>query len=155
LIAQQRYDVAIASKYVEGSRVTNRPLGRRLVSRICSAAVGTLLSFRVRDYSNGYRFYTRRAAALVAEHEIRYTSPIYLTEVLALWLREGLRVGEFPTVYVGRNEGISKLRIRDLAKAMPAAFEIASRYHFRGFKARRRETPLAVVDLERRSHVDS
>lgn len=133
LIAGLQYDVAIASKYVAGSKVLNRPLGRRLVSRICSWAVGALISPRVLDYSNGYRFYTRHAARLVADHKIRYGSPIYLSEVLALWLKQGLRVKEFPTTYVGRSEGVSNLRMADLVKAAVAIFEISLRYHLLGF----------------------
>jgi dolichol-phosphate mannosyltransferase len=127
-------DIAIASKYVPGSAVINRPWGRLMVSKICSYAVRSLLSTKVRDYSNGYRFYTRAAARLAASHAYRYGSPIYLSEILALWMRSGLRVGEFKTVYVGRNEGVSKLRMADLIKAGIAIFEIASRYHFVGFR---------------------
>jgi hypothetical protein len=67
---------------------------------------------------------------------MRYASPIYLTEVLSLWLYHGLRVVEFPTTYVGRGRGESKLRFVDLGKAALAAFEIAIRYHFTGFKPR-------------------
>jgi len=40
---------------------------------------------RIKDYSNGYRFYSRSAAELLAHHEIKYASPIYLTEVMAIW----------------------------------------------------------------------
>jgi dolichol-phosphate mannosyltransferase len=134
LLTEDRCDVAIASKYVPGSAVINRPWGRLMVSKICSYAVRSLLSAKVRDYSNGYRFYTRDAARLAASHAYRYGSPIYLSEILALWMRSGLRVGEFKTVYVGRNEGISKLRMADLFKAGIAVFEIASRYHFTGFQ---------------------
>lgn len=133
LVTEQHCDVAIASKYVPGSQVVNRPIGRRLISRVCSIAVAALLSPRVHDYSNGYRFYTRSAARLVAAHKIRYGSPIYLSEVLALWLYNGLRVQEFPTTYVGRNEGVSNLRMMDLWKAGIAVFEIALRYHVLGF----------------------
>jgi dolichol-phosphate mannosyltransferase len=140
LVAGQQYDVAIASKYVPGSQVLNRPVGRRLVSRICSVAVGALIIPRVRDYSNGYRFYTRSAARLVADHKIRYGSPIYLSEVLALWLHHGLRVSEFPSTYIGRNEGVSNLRMADLIKAGIAIFEISLRYHVLGF-------PLCAPDM--------
>ena len=134
LLERGECDLAIASKYVAGSRVTNRPWGRLAVSRVCSFAVGAVIAPRVRDYSNGYRFYTRAAAEAVATHEIRYASPIYLTEVLALWLAEGLRIREFPTTYIGRNEGVSKLRFVDLFKASLAVFEVALRYHATGFK---------------------
>lgn len=126
-------DVVIASKFVAGSEVINRPLGRELVSRICSMAVHVFLSRRVRDYSNGYRFYTRRAAEVIVRTRLRYTSPIYLSEVLAIWLRAGLTVREISTLYVGRGEGLSKLRMTDLIKAAIAVLEISVRYHVLGF----------------------
>lgn len=129
-------DVVIASKFVIGSNVINRPLGRHLVSFVCSMAVRVFLNRSVRDYSNGYRFYTRRAAELLTRTRIRYTSPIYLSEVLAIWLRAGLRVREVSTLYVGRNEGLSKLRVTDLVKASVAVLEIAVRYHLTGFPAK-------------------
>jgi dolichol-phosphate mannosyltransferase len=133
-IESEMADVAIASKYIPGSLVTNRPLGRRLVSQICNFAVRLLISYHVHDYSNGYRFYTREAAQRIAETHIVYGSPIYLTEVVAIWLSHGLRIVEFPTHYVGRNEGLSKLRIVDLVKASFAIFEVAYRLHIRGFE---------------------
>jgi dolichol-phosphate mannosyltransferase len=127
-------DVVIASKYRPGSLVTNRPFGRLAVSRICNFAVRMLISSRIRDYSNGYRFYTRDAARHIAETTIVYASPIYLTEVMAIWINHGLRITEFASHYVGRNEGLSKLRIVDLVKASGAIFEVATRLHIRGFK---------------------
>lgn len=141
-------DVAIASKYISGGVVVNRPLGRRLVSRICSVAVRSLINWRLRDYSNGYRFYTRTAAELVASRKIRYGSPIYLTEAVAIWMRYGMRVREFPTTYIGRNEGVSKLRLMDLIKAGIAVFEIAVRYHFTGFAPKAIEAVPNPVPLD-------
>jgi dolichol-phosphate mannosyltransferase len=134
LVRSGECDVAIASKFVPGSRITNRPLGRRFVSRACSAAVWVFLSREVKDYSNGFRFYTRAAAEILRRTRLRYTSPIYLSEALAVWLRSGLEVREIPTIYIGRNEGLSKLRLIDLVKAAIAVFEIAGRYHLTGFK---------------------
>lgn len=155
LVAEQHSDVAIASKYVAGSQVLNRPIGRRLISRVCSIAVAALLSPRVRDYSNGYRFYTRYAAQLVADHKIRYGSPIYLSEVLALWLHHGLRVQEFPSTYIGRNEGVSNLRMMDLWKAGIAVFEISLRYHVLGFPPCAPELSLAVESAPERQRFQS
>ena len=134
LVAAGRCDVAIASKYVEGSVVTNRPFGRLMVSKVCSFAVRILIDSRIKDYSNGYRFYTRAAAQLAADHAYRYGSPIYLSEILALWMRHGMRLQEFKSTYIGRNEGLSKLRLADLVKAAIAVFEISLRYHLLGFR---------------------
>jgi dolichol-phosphate mannosyltransferase len=127
-------DVLIASKYLPGAKVTNRPFGRLALSFGCNLAVRALISPNIRDYSNGYRFYTREAARRIAETNILYTSPIYLTEVMAIWISQKQRIAEFPSHYVGRNEGLSKLRIIDIVKAGLAIFEVATRLHIRGFE---------------------
>ena len=134
LVASGRCDVVIASKYVAGAREVNREWPRRAVSLIGNQIVRTLLTRRIRDFSNGYRFYNRVAAELLSRHRLRYGSPIYLSEALAVWLRHGMRVAELPSVYVGRHEGVSKLRLLDLAKALVAIFEISWRYHVAGFE---------------------
>jgi dolichol-phosphate mannosyltransferase len=136
-------DVVIASKYLAGSRTTNRPLGRRLVSAICNVGVRTFVSRVVSDYSNGYRFYSRAAGEIVAGYEIRHGSPIYLTEAMAIWLTHCQRIGEFPTVYIGRNEGLSKVQWVDLLKGAVAVFDVAMRFHVTGF-TRRRPSPAAA-----------
>ena len=132
-IARGDVDIAIASKYVPGSRITGRSMGRTLVSIVCNLAVRGLIQWQIKDFSNGYRFYNLRAAALVPQYFIRYGSPIYLTEAMAIWLSHGLRVVEIPGHYVGRHEGWSKVRLRDYIKASIGIFEIASRYWIRGF----------------------
>jgi dolichol-phosphate mannosyltransferase len=128
-IESGRAEIAIASKYLPGSKVTNRPVGRLIVSRICNWLVRAVISSRITDYSNGYRFYTRHAAELVAASKIKYGSPIYLTEVMAIWIAHDLTIAEFPTHYVGRNEGLSKLRFIDLVKASVGILEVATRLH--------------------------
>jgi dolichol-phosphate mannosyltransferase len=137
LAALSGADFVIASKYLDGSRTLNRPVSRRFVSAACNMAVRSLISRRVTDYSNGYRFYTRSVAQDLSRCSFRYTSPIYLSEALATCLRGGYRIVEFPSTYVGRAEGLSKLRPVDLVKASLAIFEIAFRYHGPGFLAAR------------------
>jgi dolichol-phosphate mannosyltransferase len=129
LVASGACDVAIASKYLPGSEVVNRPLSRRAVSFMCNHAVRPLLTREVSDYSNGFRFYSRRAALAIASAQIRCGSPIYLSEVIAIWLHDGFRIREFESVYVGRAEGLSKLRPLDLAKAAIGVCEVSWRFH--------------------------
>jgi dolichol-phosphate mannosyltransferase len=135
MINSGAYDVVIASKYGPQSEVVNRPAARRAVSTICNFAVRRLLSSKISDYSNGFRFYSRRAALAVAGSQIRYGSPIYLSEAMAIWLHDGFRIGEFDSTYVGRNEGLSKLRPLDLVKATIGICEIAWRYRTGRFAA--------------------
>ncbi len=130
-----RFDVVIASKYLSGSEETMRHPGRRLISAAATSLARLLLTRSISDFSNGFRFYTRASAQLIASHQIRYGSPIYLVEVLMLWLHEGMRVTEFPSVYVGRQEGSSKVIYGDVIKGGLAILEIAIRYHLTGYKS--------------------
>jgi dolichol-phosphate mannosyltransferase len=134
LVEEEGYDVAIASKFMQGGQVLNRPIGRRLVSLLGSFIVRLLLTYRIKDYSNGYRFYSREAAEILTRYKIKYGNPIYLSEVMAIWLKNRMRVMEFASIYLGRNEGLSKVIYKDLVKAFFAIFEIAYRYYFEGFE---------------------
>lgn len=125
IIRQGDAEVAIASKYLSGSQVTNRPYTRKAVSWLCNYFVRFLISRKIKDYSNGFRFYNRRAAEILANSPIKHRSPIYLTEAILIWLKFSLKIVEFPTHYVGRNEGLSKLRLVDLLKAFSAVVSMA------------------------------
>src|ERR1700730_2074606 len=78
ILERRRSDVVIASKYLSRSRVTNRPWARRVVSMVCNNVGKFLLSRKISDYSNGFRFYNRLAGEEIARTVIHYTSPIYL-----------------------------------------------------------------------------
>ncbi len=132
-LLSQGFDVVIASKYLGGSREIERHPGRRMVSAICSQMARTALDRKIHDYSNGYRFYSRRSAEVIARYETRNGGPIYLSEVMGIWLREGMRIAEFPSVYVGRQKGSSKVIARDIFKAASSLFVIACRYRLLGF----------------------
>lgn len=128
-------DVVVASKYAPGAVVTGRPLARRLGSRAYSlllrAAVGTAL----RDWSNSFRTYRRRAASLVAKADTRYDTPAFLLEMLAVWVSAGLRVDELPTRYEERRAGRSKVGWRDAARGLAGAADVV-----RGLRAGRYRT---------------
>ena len=136
------YDVAIASKYVYGSKVIGRSLGRRVISRLYSGLARLLLDRRIRDYSNSYRFYTRTAAEFLLTSKPRYASPVYLLEILAQWMANGFRVIEIPTVYVERSHGRSKVTFVDLIKGVLGTFDIARRFHRTHSLAERRHDVL-------------
>jgi len=137
IIREKTADVAIASKYVPGSETVGRTFGRRVISYLANFFIGFCLDSKINDYSNGYRFYSRKAAETLAESTINYGSPIYLTEALAIWLRRGMIIKEFPSKYIGRGDGLSKLRWTDIFKAIIAIIEISWRFHIAGFRYKR------------------
>jgi len=133
-IARGAADIAVISKYAPGSRIVGRSAYRRIISQICSFAARIAIRRDLRDFSNGYRFFNRAAAELPVRYFIRYGSPIYLIEVMAIWMEHGLKVIEIPGRYIGRDEGLSKVRLVDYIKAALGVMEIAIRFHFTGFR---------------------
>lgn len=121
-------DVVIASKYVPGSRVLGRPLTRRVGSRVYSGMLRLLMSPRLRDYSNSYRVYGRRAAQALLAREPSSTTPVYLVEMVAIWLAAGLKLVEVPTLYAERVGGETKVTLANAREGFVGAFRVGLRY---------------------------
>jgi dolichol-phosphate mannosyltransferase len=128
------YDVAIASKYLYGSEVIGRTVTRRFISYFYSMLARLAFDGRIRDYSNGYRFYSRRASETWLRFAPSYTSPVYLLEMLVTWIANDFRIIEIPTVYVERSDGKSGVKFIDLVKGFLGTVNIAMNYragHYR------------------------
>lgn len=121
-------DVIIASKYHPQSTVVGRPWPRTLGSKGFSALMSLLMRASIRDYSNSYRFYNRRAAQLACSFQPGYAGPLFLLEMLAVWLANGLSVQEMATLYDVRSGGHSKVIVRDMVAGVAGALNIALRY---------------------------
>ena len=132
-------DVVIGSKYLPQSNITGRKWTRNLISKMSSKVMRLLFSTEITDYSNGFRLYTRKAARIITLYQIRYGSPIYLSEVAAIWLKNEVNIKEFPSSYHGRMAGYSKFQPIDLLKAGVALLDIALRYYFFGFRKKSQE----------------
>lgn len=126
-------DVVIASKYLYTSVVQGRALSRRLISFCYSLLARVLFNKHIRDYSNSFRFYSRGAAQYVLEVSPRYTSPIYLLEVLVMLIAGRFPILEIPTQYIERNEGNSKVRWTDVMKGFFGMLSIAVRFRFKKY----------------------
>ena len=102
-------DLVLGSRYVEGGRVGNWGLVRRVISRGGSLYAQILLQLRVRDLTGGFKCYRRtvlEALPLDAVHSKGYAFQIELTYRA---LRKGFRVREVPITFVDRVEGGSKM----------------------------------------------
>ncbi|MFN8287045.1 MAG: glycosyltransferase [Chitinophagales bacterium] len=133
-LLQKGYDVVIASKYLPESAIVKRSVFRNIISYFNSAIFRLFLKRSIKDYSNGYRFYNRTAAEKITACKIENEGPLYLGEVLALWIKNGLRIAEFPSVYNARGAGASKVIVKDVVTSFFGSVKIIVRYHFTGFK---------------------
>ena len=58
-------DLLIGSRYLQGSKIINWPLSRRILSKFSNKLARILLKVPVNDYTNGYRFYSKSAAKTI------------------------------------------------------------------------------------------
>jgi dolichol-phosphate mannosyltransferase len=130
----QAADVVIASKYVTGAVVRGRPFARRAGSRAYNLMLRGLMDWRIHDYSNTFRIYRRSAAELLPRFTPLFDTPVYMVEMVAVWLSHGLRIVEMPTTYIERQNGASKVVPGDFLRGAAGAARVGLAYragHFR------------------------
>ena len=105
--ARGRGDLVIASRYVKGGGA-DQPLFRLVLSKILNAFFRVGLALPASDLSSGFRLYHRR----VFQHfNPRFTSFVFLVELLLHTMQEGRDIAEIPFRYEPRDKGRSNARI--------------------------------------------
>jgi dolichol-phosphate mannosyltransferase len=124
--AQRRsLDVLIASRYTTGGKIENWPLSRRALSKMTNLVARTLLRVPAKDYTSGFRVYSRRAAEVLAEHGgKKATGFIALSEFLVALYYRGFKIGETPTVFTNRIRGESTLDLGEMKNAFNGMLQI-------------------------------
>jgi len=128
-------DVVIASKYVPGAVVRGRPFARRAGSRAYNLMLRGLMDWRIRDYSNTFRIYRRSAAELLPRFAPLFDTPVYLVEMMAVWLSHGVRIVEMPTTYDERVTGTSKVVPGDFLRGAAGAARVGLAYRAGRFRS--------------------
>ena len=118
-------DLLIASRYLGGSRIENWPVTRRVFSRCSNWLARATLRVPVRDYTNGYRVYSARAADLIVQECGRLGKGfISLSEILVNLYYRNMKVGEVPTRFVNRVRGESSVSVQEIEHAVVGLFKI-------------------------------
>lgn len=108
-------DVVIGSRYVEGGEIIGWGFRRKLISKVANIVIKTLYRTGLRDHTNNYRVYSRKAV----EYILKYTTTSsyeWVIESLLVCKAHGLKIVEKPIIFINRKKGVSKLRIIDIIK---------------------------------------
>jgi dolichol-phosphate mannosyltransferase len=123
-LLQEGHDVAIGSRYPDGE-IIGWPLSRRVFSFFANTLARALIDWSIPDYTNGFRFYSRRAAAELLEHQQKHKGYIYLSETLSHLLRAKMSIATFPIRFKNRERGVSNTSLREIRSALGGIFSIA------------------------------
>lgn len=122
------YDVVIASKYLKKSIVIGRSKLRRIISYSCTLISRIIISNKITDFSNSYRFYKRKCIEEILKKKIIYQSPIQHLENLIILIENGFKIKELPTKYIERERGQSSIKVVGLFFYMLDFFHCLARY---------------------------
>ena len=122
-------DVVIGSRYPNG-KIIGWSMNRKVVSYLSNILIRALLSWNVYDYTNGFRFYSRRAAEIMCQIPQRHKGYIYLSETLAILMKNLLVIESFPITFINRRKGKSNTNMKEVLSSINGIFSISWRYWF-------------------------
>ena len=111
-------DVVTASRYTTGGGVDPTwSLSRRLISRLGSLGIRLVLGLRVRDATAGFKAYRRSALEEIGLESLKLAGFGFQSEVAYRCQKAGLRVLEYPYVFMERGKGKSKMSMAIVVEA--------------------------------------
>lgn len=122
------HDVVIGARYPNGT-IIGWPRRRKVFSAMANELARLLIDRSVDDYTNGFRFYSRPAAAVLVERPQRHRGYIYLSESLSYLLRSGMSVSSYPIIFRNRERGVSNTGVREVGRALIGIVSIAWDHH--------------------------
>ena len=105
-------DLLIGSRYLKDSEIINWPISRRILSKLSNVLARILLGVPVNDYTNGYRFYSKRAAkTIVSKCNKSGGGFIILSEIILVLFNKNYKISEIQTIFKNRTRGESSVNL--------------------------------------------
>ena len=111
-IAKKGYDLVIGSRYVQGGKMKDWPLKRRLISRFSNVIAAVVVGTRLHDCTSGFRCYSKRYVKEVLSSLHSQTYEIQIETIRQAHLNR-FTVKEIPITFVDRKRGKSKLTLAE------------------------------------------
>ena len=116
--AEERYDVAIGSRYVSGVNVVNWPMGRVLMSYFASKYVRLITGLPIHDTTAGFKCYRREVLETIGLDTIRFKGYAFQIEMKFTAYKCGFKIAEVPVIFVNRELGTSKMNTSIFGEAV-------------------------------------
>jgi dolichol-phosphate mannosyltransferase len=109
LEAARDADLVLGSRYLNGIRIINWPLGRLMLSKSAAKYVQVITGMEITDPTGGYKCFSRRALQAINLQEINSNGYSFQIEMTHRLWRQGMRIVEVPIVFTERVQGHSKM----------------------------------------------
>jgi dolichol-phosphate mannosyltransferase len=118
------FDIAVASRYIEGGRIQGWPWYRREMSRRLNQTARSLLRLPVLDCSGSFRCYRVAALKKAPLDRLRATGYALLEELLLLLHQQGCSMTEIPICFTDRQLGRSKLTLGEALRTITTIYRL-------------------------------
>ncbi len=124
---RQGADVAIGSRYVDGLRVLNWPLGRLVMSYGAGVYTRMITRIPIRDVTAGFKCFTHEVLLAIDFSRVRSNGYSFQIEMNYRAWKLGFTIVEVPIVFTERSEGESKMSGAIVREAMGKVWELRAR----------------------------
>lgn len=131
--AQEGYDMAIGSRYIQGVNVVNWPMNRVLMSWFASLYVRLITGMPIADTTAGFKCYRRIVLKTIQLNKIRFVGYAFQIEMKFLTYKYGFKIKEVPIIFTDRTKGVSKMSSGIFKEAVLGVLKMKVNSFFRHF----------------------
>ncbi len=118
LIAIEKADLVLGSRYISGVNVVNWPMSRLLLSYFANVYTRIITGLPVRDGTGGFKCFRREVLEALNLDAIRSNGYIFQIEVTMRIWKKGFKIKEIPIVFTDRQAGKSKMSKKIVREAI-------------------------------------
>ena len=118
-------DLLVASRYKKNSVIKNWPLQRTILSKMSNFLARSLLGVPVTDYTNGFRFYSKRSVKIIITKCGKIGDGfIILSEILLRIFQMKYKIMETNTIFIDRKRGESSVSLTLIFNSLLGLFKL-------------------------------
>jgi len=116
---KKKIDLLIASRYLKESKIINWSLVRRIFSILSNMLARLFLKINIRDFTNGFRFYSVRSAKKIVKNCGNIGDGfIILSEIIVVINNNNFKIKEQSTTFINRKRGESSVNLRLILQSL-------------------------------------
>ncbi len=118
LLAIQKYDLVIGSRYIHGVNVINWPLSRLILSFGANLYTRIITGMKIKDSTSGFKCYRNEVLKSIDLNNVSSDGYSFQIEMNFKAWKKGFRIKEIPIVFVDRLVGSSKMSKKIIREAI-------------------------------------
>ena len=121
-------DILLGSRYPNG-KIINWPFQRRVFSKLANILARFLISNKIYDYTNGFRFYNRKSTNIMLTNKPKNKGYVYLIETLSIFIDKNLKISEYDIIFKNRIRGKSNTTFQEILSSLKGIFFISFNFY--------------------------